>query len=36
MRFILYAFRHIFIHTYEIKRNFCEKDIFYPWCLASI
>ena len=27
-RFILYAFCHIFIHTYEIKRNFCEKEIF--------
>jgi hypothetical protein len=20
---------HIFINTYEIKRNFCEKEIFY-------
>jgi hypothetical protein len=29
MSFILYAFCHIFIHTYEIKRNFCEKEIFY-------
>jgi hypothetical protein len=28
-RFILYAFCRICIHTYEIKRNFCEKDIFY-------
>jgi len=27
--FILYAFCHIFIHTYEIKRNFCEKEICY-------
>ena len=27
--FILYAFCHICIHTYEIKRNFCEKEIFY-------
>ena len=26
--FILYAFCHIFIHTYEIKRNFCEKRFF--------
>ena len=38
--FILYAFCHIFIHTYEIKRKFCEKEIFLsyylPWCLASI
>jgi hypothetical protein len=28
-RFILYALCHIFINTYEIKPNFCEKDIFY-------
>jgi len=28
-RFILYAFCHIFIHTYEIKRNFCEKRYFF-------
>ena len=26
--FILYALCDIFIHTYEIKRTFCEKDIF--------
>jgi hypothetical protein len=28
-RFILYALCHIFINTYEIKPNFCEKDICY-------
>jgi hypothetical protein len=27
--FIWYAFCHIFIHTYEIKRNSCENEIFY-------
>ena len=39
-RFILYDFCHIFIHTYEIKRNFGEKEIllsyYLPWCLTSI
>jgi hypothetical protein len=29
MRFILYAFCHIFIHAYEIKRKCCEKEIFF-------
>ena len=39
-RFILYAFCHIFIHNYEIKRNCGEKEMFLsyylPWCLTSI
>ena len=28
-RLILYAFCDIFIHTYEIKRIFCENEIFF-------
>jgi hypothetical protein len=35
-RFISYAFCHIFFHSYEIKRNFCEKVIFYRITSSNI